>query len=102
MTRARRPAYQYHALAAETAAVLLLGSAPDLRAHARLASLVDQRRTTQPLAVDLVGLRPPAPRPGARKELIGFQTGMRESTQSWKELLVDLKAGGLSLDGMAL
>jgi hypothetical protein len=29
--------------------------------------------------------------------LIGFQTGMRESTQSWKELLVGLKAGGLSL-----
>ena len=30
-----------------------------------------------------------------RKELIGFQTGMRESGQSWKELLVDLKARGL-------
>ena len=32
-----------------------------------------------------------------RKELIGFQTGMRESGQSWKELLVDLKARGLSI-----
>jgi len=31
------------------------------------------------------------------KELIGFQTGMRESTQSWKELLVGLKARGLSI-----
>ena len=30
-----------------------------------------------------------------KKELIGFQTGMRESGQSWKELLVDLKARGL-------
>ena len=30
-----------------------------------------------------------------KKELIGFQTGMRESAQSWKELLVDLKARGL-------
>ena len=30
--------------------------------------------------------------PEGRKELIGFQTGMRESGQSWKELLVDLKA----------
>ena len=34
--------------------------------------------------------------PEGRKELIGFQTGMRESAQSWKELLVDLKARGLS------
>ena len=33
--------------------------------------------------------------PEGRKELIGFQTGMRESGQSWKELLVDLKARGL-------
>jgi Transposase, Mutator family len=30
-----------------------------------------------------------------KKELLGFQTGMRESGQSWKELLVDLKARGL-------
>jgi putative transposase len=30
-----------------------------------------------------------------KKELIGFQTGMRESGQSWKELLVDLKVRGL-------
>jgi hypothetical protein len=35
--------------------------------------------------------------PEGKKELIGFQTGMRESTQSWKELLVDLKARGLSI-----
>ena len=39
--------------------------------------------------------------PEGRKELIGFQTGMRESgqswSQSWKELLVDLKARGLSI-----
>jgi putative transposase len=33
--------------------------------------------------------------PEGRKELIGFQTGIRESGQSWKELLVDLKARGL-------
>jgi putative transposase len=31
------------------------------------------------------------------KELIGFQIGMRESAQSWRELLVDLKARGLSI-----
>jgi putative transposase len=30
--------------------------------------------------------------PEGKKELIGFQTGMRESAQSWKELLVDSMA----------
>ena len=34
---------------------------------------------------------------GGREELLGLQTGMRESGQSWKELLVDLKARGLSI-----
>ena len=32
-----------------------------------------------------------------RKELIGFQTGFRESAQSWSELLTDLKSRGLSV-----
>ncbi len=35
--------------------------------------------------------------PEGKKELIGFQTGYRESTQSWRELLVDLKARGLAV-----
>lgn len=35
--------------------------------------------------------------PEGRKELIGFQVGVRESTQSWRELLVDLKARGLAI-----
>lgn len=35
--------------------------------------------------------------PEGKKELIGFQIGYRESTQSWRELLVDLKARGLSV-----
>ncbi len=35
--------------------------------------------------------------PEGRKELVGFQVGMRESTQSWRELLVDLKARGLGM-----
>jgi putative transposase len=35
--------------------------------------------------------------PEGKKELVGFQTGLRESAQSWKELLVDLKARGLSI-----
>ena len=35
--------------------------------------------------------------PEGRKELVGFQVGLRESTQSWRELLVDLKARGLAI-----
>jgi transposase-like protein len=35
--------------------------------------------------------------PEGRKELVGFRVGVRESTQSWRELLVDLKARGLSV-----
>lgn len=35
--------------------------------------------------------------PEGRKELVGFQVGVRESTQSWRELLVGLKARGLSI-----
>jgi transposase-like protein len=35
--------------------------------------------------------------PEGKKELIGFQTGYRESTQSWRELLADLKGRGLSV-----
>lgn len=35
--------------------------------------------------------------PEGRKELIGFQVGVRESAQSWRELLVDLKARGLTI-----
>lgn len=34
--------------------------------------------------------------PDGRKELIGFTDGFRESTQSWRELLADLKKRGLS------
>src|SRR5690242_11192027 len=33
--------------------------------------------------------------PEGRKELLGFQVGVRESAQSWRELLVDLQARGL-------
>ena len=34
--------------------------------------------------------------PEGRKELVGFHVGIRESAQSWRELLVDLKARGLA------
>lgn len=35
--------------------------------------------------------------PEGKKELVGFLDGYRESTQSWRELLLDLKARGLSI-----
>jgi putative transposase len=35
--------------------------------------------------------------PEGRKELVGFQVGTRESAQSWRELLVGLKARGLTI-----
>ena len=35
--------------------------------------------------------------PEGKKELVGFQAGLRESAQSWRELLVDLKARGLAI-----
>jgi putative transposase len=35
--------------------------------------------------------------PEGKKELVGFQVGQRESAQSWRELLTDLKARGLAI-----
>jgi putative transposase len=35
--------------------------------------------------------------PEGKKELVGFQVGARESAQSWRELLVGLKARGLAM-----
>ena len=35
--------------------------------------------------------------PGGRKELVGFQAGVRESAQSWRELLVEVKRRGLAI-----
>jgi putative transposase len=34
--------------------------------------------------------------PEGRKELVGFQVGVRESSQSWRELLIELKRRGLT------
>ena len=34
--------------------------------------------------------------PEGKKELLGFQVGIRESAQSWRELLLDVKARGLA------
>ena len=35
--------------------------------------------------------------PEGRKELVGFQVGVRASAQSWRELLVDIQARGLTI-----
>ena len=35
--------------------------------------------------------------PEGKKELVGFQVGVRESAQSWRELLIDVKHRGLAI-----
>ena len=35
--------------------------------------------------------------PEGKKEVVGFHVGVRESAQSWRELLVDIKARGLKV-----
>ena len=35
--------------------------------------------------------------PEGKKELVGFQTGVPESAQSWRELLIDIKRRGLEI-----
>jgi len=35
--------------------------------------------------------------PEGKKELLGFQVGVRESAQSWRELLIDIKSRGLAV-----
>jgi len=35
--------------------------------------------------------------PEGKKEVVGFQVSVRESAQSWRELLVDIKARGLAV-----
>src|SRR5256714_2302587 len=35
--------------------------------------------------------------PEGKKELVGFQSGVRESAQSWRELLIDIKQRGLEI-----
>jgi putative transposase len=35
--------------------------------------------------------------PEGKKELVGFQTGVRESAQSWRKLLIDIKQRGLEI-----
>ena len=35
--------------------------------------------------------------PEGKKELVGFQVGVRKSAQSWGELLVDIKRRGLKV-----
>lgn len=39
----------------------------------------------------------PGATPEGKKEIVGFQVGVRESAPSWRELLVDIKARGLAV-----
>jgi putative transposase len=49
----------------------------------------------EPQAEGMLGLIGATPE--GRKELVGFRVGLRESAQSWRERLVDLKARGLAV-----
>jgi putative transposase len=40
--------------------------------------------------------------PEGKKELIGFQVGVRESARSWHELLVEVKSRGLKIPEIAV
>ena len=40
--------------------------------------------------------------PEGKKELVGFTDGMRESSQSWRDLLLDLKRRGLTTTQIAV
>ena len=49
------------------------------------------------MLVTILGSSPRTATPEGKKKLVGFHVGVRESTQSWRELLVDLKARGLAI-----
>src|SRR6185295_18759217 len=64
---------------------------PRLAASCRLT-----RNQAQPMDAEcmlvLIGATPEG-----KKELVGFQTGVRESAQNWRELLIDIKRRGLEI-----
>ncbi len=49
------------------------------------------------MLVLILGTSPRTATPEGKKELVGFQVGVRESAQSWRELLVEVKRRGLAL-----
>ena len=49
------------------------------------------------MLVLILGSSPRIATPEGRKELVGFQVGIRESAQSWRELLVEVKQRGLTI-----
>ena len=49
------------------------------------------------MLVLILGSSPRTATPEGRKELVGFQVGVRESAQSWRELLVEVKRRGLAI-----
>src|SRR5215210_6487029 len=51
----------------------------------------------QCLLVIILGSSPRTATPEGKKELVGLTDGVRESAQSWRELLLDLRRRGLSI-----
>jgi hypothetical protein len=77
---------------------------PSSRAPARLCSPPHASRVTK-VCIEIPGGQliscqglswVEAATPEGKKELVGFTDGMRESAQSWRDLLLDLKRRGLS------
>ena len=58
----------------------------------RYATGARQARRKKSASLVLIGATPEG-----KKELVGFQTGVRESAQSWGELLIDIKQRGLEI-----
>jgi hypothetical protein len=85
----------------------LLAQAVEIEAEAFLASMRDLeladgrerlvRHGHGPERLIQTGIGPVEVTPKGRKELVGFQTGVGESAQSWHELLVDIKRRGLAV-----
>ena len=68
--------------------------------HRRMAGRIRALAGARSLSASLrrrLGRRGLPAGPEGKKELVGFQAGVRESAQSWRELLVEIKRWGLSI-----
>src|SRR5437764_8739913 len=75
---------------------LLLVSAPKAKRYNLLVARRHSRAGPSPRHRTCLLIIIGATRQG-RKELVGLTDGVRESAQSWRELLLDLKRRGLSI-----
>jgi Transposase, Mutator family len=87
------------------------GQPPPTPSDARPPARADVKRRIKVISCDAIGRRPVArmeesaecmlvligATPEGKKELVGFQTGVRESAQSWRELLIEIKRRGLEI-----